>query len=68
MSISAEAAHHRSRIGRATQSNNADAEACARRDLRATLLAEYAQRAAAEAPPLTQEQIDRICALLRGAA
>lgn len=38
----------------------------ARRDLLATKLLEYAHREVAKAPPLTDEQIDRIALALRG--
>lgn len=37
----------------------------ARRRLRAAKLEEYVSRVVAEAPPLTQEQLDRVAVLLR---
>ena len=40
----------------------------ARRNLRAAKLEEYVERVVAAAPPLTQEQIDRVSVLLRGGA
>ena len=40
----------------------------ARRDLRASQLAEHIARAVAEAPPLTDEQRDCLATLLRGEA
>jgi len=38
----------------------------ARRNLRAERLADHIAKVVAEAPPLTQEQRDRLAALLRG--
>lgn len=40
----------------------------ARRNLKAQSLAEHIAKAVAEAPPLTDEQRDRLATLLRGAA
>ena len=40
----------------------------ARRDLRAAHLEAAIARATAEAPPLTDEQVERLAALLRGGA
>jgi len=40
----------------------------ARRDFAAERLAIHVARVVAEAPPLTNEQLDRIAAILRGAA
>ncbi|MDP9692712.1 UNVERIFIED_ORG: hypothetical protein J2X79_000241 [Arthrobacter globiformis] len=39
----------------------------ARRDLAAAKLAQYVERVVAEAPPLTDEQVNRIARLLRPA-
>ncbi|APE15702.1 hypothetical protein BOH72_11210 [Mycobacterium sp. WY10] len=40
----------------------------ARRNFRAEKLADHVRKVVAEAPPLTQEQRDRIAAILRGGA
>lgn len=66
MPISPEAARHRSRLGYAVQHNNHERAKEARRDLRATLLYEHVKRTLRELPPLTEEQRDRVAALLQG--
>lgn len=40
----------------------------ARRDLRAERLAEQIEKVVSAAPPLTEEQVDRLTGLLRGGA
>ncbi len=46
---------------------NAD-DTALRRDLAEAKIADYIERTVAEAPPLTNEQRDRLALLLRGAA
>lgn len=61
---------HRARVASLTRSRPpSDPELIeARQDLRATRLADHVARVVAEAPPLSDEQIDRIAVLLRGGA
>ncbi|MFD1210966.1 hypothetical protein ACFQ36_02785 [Arthrobacter sp. GCM10027362] len=58
----------RARLGVAARTGSQQDIAEARRDLAAANLEAYIQRTVAEAPPLTQEQLDRIATLLRPAA
>lgn len=55
----------RARLAAATRHHPATAHDELRRDLKAANLEEYVQRIVAQAPPLTQEQADRIAGLLR---
>lgn len=57
----------RARVASLTRSRKADDPELveARRNLRALRLEEYVTRVVAEAPPLTDEQRERIAALLR---
>lgn len=58
--------HHRARIAGLSRRAPDDLELIsARRDLRAERLAEHIERTVAEAPPLTQCQLDRLASLLR---
>jgi len=57
----------RSQLGVASRNGDPDRINTARRDLAAEKLAAYVARVVAEAPKLTQEQSDRITALLRPA-
>lgn len=61
---------HRARVGALSRSRSAnDPELLqARRELREAMLAEHIAKAVAEAPPLTDEQRDRLATLLRGEA
>ncbi len=70
MALSAASAHHRARVAALSRSRTPnDPEFLdARRDLRAEMLHSHVARVLAEAPPLTDEQRDRIAALLRGGA
>jgi hypothetical protein len=70
MAISKAAAHHRARVAalsRDRQSGDPDLVG-ARRELRAVRLEDHVTRVLAEAPPLTDEQLQRIAGLLRAAA
>lgn len=60
----------RGRVAALTRSRNADDPELieARRDLVAQSLEEHIRREVAKAPPLTDEQRDRIAAVLRGGA
>lgn len=60
----------RARVASLTRSRTPDDPdlADARRNLRAELLAEHVRKIVAEAPPLSDEQRDRIAAILRGGA
>jgi len=60
----------RARVASLTRSRCADDPELldARRDLRAERLAEYIKNTVETAPPLTQEQRDRLALLLRGSA
>ena len=60
----------RARVASLTHSRCADDPELldARRDLRAERLAEYIKNTVETAPPLTQEQRDRLALLLRGSA
>lgn len=65
--------HHRARVGALSRSRSPhDPEYLnARRDLAAEKIAEYVEKTVASAPPLTEEQCDRIARLLttaKGAA
>lgn len=70
MPITSEAAHLRGRIAGLSRDRSPDDPELldARRNLRATMLRDHVQKVLAEAPPLTQEQRDRVAALLRGGA
>ncbi|MFK4295019.1 hypothetical protein ABH924_000151 [Arthrobacter sp. GAS37] len=59
--------HYNARVGALSRSRCEDDSEllAARRDLRAAKLAAYVSKVVAEAPPLTNEQIDRIAVLLR---
>lgn len=54
-------------LSRSRQSSDPDL-VVARRDLAEAKLLAYVAKTVAEAPPLTQEQIDRVSVLLRGGA
>ncbi|XVQ83163.1 hypothetical protein ACQP2K_30615 [Microbispora siamensis] len=56
----------RSRLGRATQTGNHEAAERARADLKALKAEAYIKQLVDEAPPLSQEQRDRLALLLRG--
>ena len=58
--------HHRARIAALSRDRASDDPelAGARRDLRAARLEEYIERTLAEAPPLTDEQLDKLAVLL----
>lgn len=58
----------RSRVAVAARVGTPDEVTTARRDFAAVKLEQYVQRVVAEAPPLTQEQADKIAVLLRGGA
>lgn len=62
--------HHRARVATLSRSRTiTDPELIeARRSLRAARLEEHIQRVLAEAPPLTDEQRERIATLLVGGA
>ena len=68
MPISPEAARARSRLGHAALRGDKDAQAEARRELRAAVLADHIKRAVDEAPPLTVDQRSHLADLLRGGA
>lgn len=59
--------HHRARVASLSRDRapNDPEITAAKRDLRAELLAEHVARIIAQAPPLTDEQRDRIAGLLR---
>lgn len=67
MALSPAAAHHRGKLAALSRSRTPDDPELleARRDLRAERLADYVARIVAEAPPLTNEQRERIAGLLR---
>ena len=67
MAISPAAAHHRARIAALSRDRDPnDPELVdARRSLRAETLAEHVSRVIAEAPPLSDDQLSRVAALLR---
>lgn len=69
-SISAPVARARGRVAALSRSRTSDDPDFirARRDLAALTLEEHVQRALAKAPPLTDEQAERIAGLLRGGA
>lgn len=58
--------HHRARIAALSRDRSSDDPDLvdARRDLRAANLEQYIERTLAEAPPLTDEQIDKLAVLL----
>lgn len=58
----------RSALGVAARRKNSGEVTEARRNLAAAKLEEYVARIVSEAPPLTNEQADRIAGLLRGDA
>ena len=62
--------HHRARVAALSRDrapNDPDLQG-ARRDLRASMLAEHVAKVVAQAPPLSPAQRDRIAVLLRGGA
>lgn len=65
--VSATVAHHRARVGALSRDRAVDDPELleARRNLKALRLEEHIRRVVAEAPPLTDEQRDRIATLLR---
>lgn len=70
MALSAESRSHRARIAALSRDRQADDPDLldARRDLRASRLAEHIQRAVSAAPPLTDTQRHRLAELLRSGA
>lgn len=62
--------HHRGRVAALSRSRSADDPELvdARRDLKAQRLADHVAKVVAEAPPLTDEQRERIAGLLRVSA
>ena len=67
MPTSTPVAHYRARIGALSRDRASDDPELvkARQDLKALCLEEHIRRVVAEAPPLTDEQRDRIASLLR---
>ena len=67
MTLSAESARERARVASLTRSREPDDPELidARRNLRAARLTDAVEAALAEAPPLSDEQRERIAALLR---
>jgi hypothetical protein len=67
MALSKAAAHHRARIAALSRDRQSDDPELvgARRDLRATRLEDHVARVLAEAPPLSDEQRERIAVVLR---
>jgi hypothetical protein len=67
MAVSPATAHHRGRVAALSRDRapNDPELVDARRSLRAECLAEHVSRVIAEAPPLSDEQLSRIAALLR---
>ncbi len=61
-------AMQRSRVAVAHRKRDSEAIRTATRDLAAAKLSDYVARVTAEAPPLTNDQCERIAALLRGGA
>lgn len=59
--------HHRSRLANLSKTHNPNSPEIqsARRDLKAARLEDHVAKAIASAPPLTDEQLDRIASLLR---
>lgn len=55
----------RARLGMAVRSGDAVAAADARRDLAASKIEQYVHQVIAEAPPLTDEQRDRLARIFR---
>jgi hypothetical protein len=70
MAVSPATAHHRGRVAALSRDRDPDDPDLieARRDLRAEVLAEHVSRVIAAAPPLSDEQLSRIAALLRAGA
>lgn len=62
--------HHRARVASLSRDRTPDDPelADARRDLRATHLADYVAKVVAQAPPLTCEQREIVAGILRGTA
>jgi len=54
------------RVARAVQARDLEAERAARHDLATAKFEQSIRKAIAAAPPLTQEQRDRLATLLRG--
>ena len=57
----------RSALGNATRRGDDEAAKAARADLAAAKIAAYVEKALGEAPPLTDEQKDRLSSILTGA-
>lgn len=70
MAVSKAAAHHRARVAALSRDRAADDPELveARRSLRAELLMQHMRELVASAPPLTNEQVEAIAALLRAGA
>lgn len=66
----ASSTHYRAKLAALSRDRSHDDPelVAARRDYRAEKLAEHIAKAVAEAPPLTDEQRDRLATLLRGEA
>ena len=64
------AAHHKAHLAALTRHHpdRPDLLAAAKRDLAAANLAAYISKVVAQAPPLSNEQRERLALLLRGAA
>jgi hypothetical protein len=56
---------HRSKLANAIKSGDREAAEIHRRDLAAARLADHVERVISTAPPMTDEQRDRIAAILR---
>ncbi len=59
---------HKSRLGGAVKAGNRELAEQARTCLKAAKAEDYIKRLVSEAPPLTNEQRDRLAVLLRGGA
>lgn len=66
--VGSEVARTRSKLALATRAGRPDQIAIARRDHSAAMIARYVAELVAVAPPMTEAQIQRIGALLRGSA
>ena len=64
MSKNTEVLAARSALGLASRRRDSEAIAQARRDLAAAKIAAYVERVVADAPPLTDEQRDRLSAII----
>lgn len=63
-----EVQHHRARVAVLARVGTDEERTDARRDLAVAKIAQYVERVVAEAPPLTDEQRERLAGLLNGAA